>query len=83
MSNLTLAVDDDLLRRAREYAQRHGTSVNALVRHLLAQVTAPPEDNWFDALTALADEDGGVGSGKRRWTRMELHERPRPKGSKP
>ena len=36
MGNLTLAIDEDLLRRARVRAADQGTSVNAVVRALLA-----------------------------------------------
>jgi len=35
MSNLTLTIDDDVLRRARIRALEQGTSVNALVREYL------------------------------------------------
>ena len=35
MANLTLAIDDDLLRRARVRAAEQGTSVNAVVRELI------------------------------------------------
>tara|TARA_B100000686_G_C16764886_1_gene961127 strand:- start:424 stop:645 length:222 start_codon:yes stop_codon:yes gene_type:complete len=35
MGNLTLAIDDDLLRKARVRAAEQGTSVNAVVRTLL------------------------------------------------
>ncbi|MBC8363836.1 MAG: hypothetical protein H8E59_02410 [Actinobacteria bacterium] len=40
MSNLTLALDDDLLRRARVRAAEQGTSVNAVVRDLLIAYAA-------------------------------------------
>lgn len=40
MSNLTLAIDEDLLRRARVRATEQGTSVNAVVRDLLAGYAA-------------------------------------------
>ena len=40
MANLTLAVDDDLLHRARVRAAGEGTSVNAVVRDLLAAYSA-------------------------------------------
>ena len=36
MTNLTLAVDHDLLHRARVRAAEEGTSVNAVVRDLLS-----------------------------------------------
>ena len=40
MANLTLAVDDDLLRRARVRAAEQGTSVNAVVRDVLPAYAA-------------------------------------------
>jgi Family of unknown function (DUF6364) len=42
MSNLTLAIDDQLLKRARSYAQSRGTTLNALVRSLLEREVRPP-----------------------------------------
>lgn len=38
MANLTLSVEDDLLKQARIYAIHHDTSVNAMVREFLASV---------------------------------------------
>jgi plasmid stability protein len=35
MANLTLAIDEDLLRRARVRAAEQGTSVNSVVRQLI------------------------------------------------
>ena len=40
MANLTLAIDEDLLRRARVRAADQGTSVNAVVRDLLSGYAA-------------------------------------------
>ena len=40
MGNLTLAIDEDLLRRARVRAADQGTSVNAVVREVLAGYAA-------------------------------------------
>ena len=40
MANLTLAIDEDLLRRARVRAADQDTSVNAVVRELLAGYAA-------------------------------------------
>ena len=37
MANLTLAIDDALLQRAREAALRENTTVNALVREFLGR----------------------------------------------
>ena len=40
MGNLTLAIDEDILRRARVRAVDQDTSVNAVVRELLAGYAA-------------------------------------------
>ena len=40
MGNLTLAIDEDLLRRARVRAADQGTAVNAVVRERLAGYAA-------------------------------------------
>ena len=74
MSNVTLAIDDDLLAAARRYAQDHGTTLNALVRKVLEQTVQPRVDSWFDDFERVADESRGNSRG-RRWSREELHER--------
>jgi uncharacterized protein (DUF4415 family) len=35
MKNITLALDDETLEAGRAYAERHQTTLNALVRELL------------------------------------------------
>ena len=37
MKNITLSLDDALLEAGRQYAQRHQTTLNALVRDLLVR----------------------------------------------
>ena len=37
MKNITLAIDEEVLRAARIYAAEHDTTVNALVREYLGQ----------------------------------------------
>ena len=41
MKNITLAIDEKLLKEVRKYAAEHDTSVNAIVRAKLAEVVAP------------------------------------------
>ena len=38
MKNITLAIEEDVLRGARVYAAEHDTTVNALVRDFLARL---------------------------------------------
>jgi len=40
MAKLTLSVDEDVVRRAKEHAARHGTSVSKLVEDYLSLLTA-------------------------------------------
>jgi hypothetical protein len=43
--NITLAIDEEILDKARIYAAKRETTVNGLVRQYLAQVAS--EDDWL------------------------------------
>lgn len=81
MANLTITIDDQLLKRARLRALERGTSVNALLRDFL-EAFSHPED-LVEARAAFAGlargASVGSGAGGRRWSRGELHERQRGK----
>ncbi len=76
MANLTLAVDDQLLRRARLRALEQGTSVNALLRDYL-EVFAGLGKARRQAVSELLDMSSRAESrrGDSRWTRDQLHDR--------
>ncbi|MCP4664068.1 MAG: hypothetical protein GY856_52460 [bacterium] len=76
MANLTIAVDDELLKRARIRALEQGSSVNALLREFLTAFADPSatRKRAIRSLQSLADR-AESGSGGRSWTRDELHER--------
>jgi hypothetical protein len=76
MTNLTITVDDEVLKRARLRALQENTSVNALLRDTLetyAGVRVERESAVADLLH-LARE-ARAGSGGRRWIREEVYER--------
>jgi hypothetical protein len=84
VANLTITVDDAVLKRARMRALEQGTSVNAILAERLEAFAR--EGNIHAratlALIALAKESarrGGAARAKRRggrrWSREELHER--------
>jgi len=74
MVNLTLAVDDAVLRRARQRAIEEGTSVNAQVRTFLHRYAAA--GSGFDRFLQMTEGLGArSGPGGRTWTREDLHER--------
>ncbi len=73
--NLTLQLDEDVIRRAKVLAAKRGTSVSGLVaRELEDLVTqdARYEEAWHRAAEIMA---GSVPHGGRTWRRDELHER--------
>ena len=74
--NLTLSVDEQLVKKARRAADSMGKSLNQLIREYLEQLTAldrPAEE--VDELRRLTAEGGGR-SGGWRFNREELHDRP-------
>ena len=76
MANLTIAIEDNLLQRARLRATEQGRSINALLREYLEAFagSANRRDRAIDSFQKLADR-AATGSGSRRWSRDELHER--------
>ena len=65
MANLTLAVDDDLLRRARVRAAEEGTSVNAVVRELLTAYSAADRVDAARRRLVALSVSSAAGSGGR------------------
>ena len=78
MANLTIAIEDDVLKRARLHALEQGTSVNAVVREFLREYTgkASRQAEAGRRLIELAHKNATV-VGPIAWTREELYDRPR------
>jgi hypothetical protein len=76
MKNVTIAIDEALLREARKVAAERSTTLNALIREYLEQLTER-ESRARSArrrITELCRRSTAV-VGERTWTRDELHER--------
>lgn len=73
MPNITLSIDDELLRAGRQYAQEHGETLNGLVRKLLAQTVLNGDTHWLDECFALMDRAEGRSAG-RTWSREDLYD---------
>jgi len=72
--NLTISVDDDLLRRAREFARRRGTSLQAILReHLRSLVGDRHPEALAEELDGLLSSQGGR-SGSRKIHRGEAYQ---------
>jgi len=76
MTKLTIAMDERVLERAQSRASQQGTSLDALVRSYVESF-ASGEEGREQAVKNLLDLSRKTegGSGGRRWTRNELHER--------
>jgi len=77
MANLTITVDEVLLKRARIKALEDGTSVNALLREYLeGYIGAQRTQRALADFAELADQsEAGSGPGGRTWSRDDLHDR--------
>lgn len=78
MANLTVTVDERVLRRARIRALEQGTSVNAVVGEYLERYAGEsPTAAALEAFLELtADLEAGSGPGGRTWRREDLYDRP-------
>jgi hypothetical protein len=77
MANVTLTVDEDLLKQARIRALEQDTSVNALVRGYLEEYVGrgPRREGMAGFLALTESAHAGSGPGGRSWTREQLYER--------
>jgi plasmid stability protein len=84
VANLTITVDDEVLKRARVRAVELGTSVNAILAEHLKSFAGRDDARARATASLLAlakqnHEQGGAprakARGRRRWSREDLHER--------
>ena len=76
MRNITLAIEDDVLERARIVAAKKRTTVNAAVRSYL-EAFAAEEDRAADSqrrLTHLMDNPSGSLGKDFKWDREALYD---------
>ena len=73
MPNITISLDDLLLKTGRQYAAKHGTSVNALIRNLLEKAVKSDSTDWVDECFALMDR-ANVQSKGGQWKREDLYD---------
>lgn len=73
--NVTVQLDEEVIRRAKVLAAKRGTSVSGLVAAELSRLVAEDEryeEAWRRARKAMGD---ATGRGGRGWDREELHNR--------
>lgn len=77
MPNITLSVDEDVVKKVRKIAVDKNTTLTAMVRDFLTSVAARSDQDKQDAVRKLqrSFEELSRDMGHRRWSREELHER--------
>lgn len=76
MANLTLSVDESLVRRARIRALEQGTSVNAVLRGMLEAYAGAQNEQAVAAADLVALSNASTSRrGGQSWVRDDLHER--------
>jgi metal-responsive CopG/Arc/MetJ family transcriptional regulator len=76
MKNVTIALDDSLLREARRIAADRSTSLNAMIREFLEELSQR-ESRAVKARRRIVElcRESQARVGPRTWSRDELHER--------
>jgi hypothetical protein len=79
LRNVTITLDEDILRAVRHRAVDRGLSLSKYVAEVLQRESCRPSEERAAArasfLRLLKEGVGGEWDGKVTWTRDELHER--------
>ena len=74
MKNVTLSMPDDLLSKSREYAEKHGTTLNDMIRDYLKKTVKSDQSDFIKRLELLQQQVQIKTKGER-FDRDELYER--------
>ena len=79
MTNITLAIEEDVLKKERKLAVERNTSLTALVRETLRQLAAREDQRAEECIAELKAcfEDASGEVGTKTWSREDLYERPK------
>jgi hypothetical protein len=77
MPNITLSVDDDIVKRVRKIAIDKNTTLTAMIREFLTSVAARDAQVKKEAISKLRQSFKTISRdmGQRKWSREDLHER--------
>jgi len=75
--NLTFSADEDLIAKARAYAQARNVTLNQLIREFMERITGRIEGpRAADEFAALASGRPGRSEEGFQFRRSEVHQRP-------
>ena len=75
--NITMAIEETLLKKARKIAVDKDTTVTGLIRTYLTHLVEQEEKSKHEIIRELSDllNHSRAEMGEKTWTREELHER--------
>jgi hypothetical protein len=74
--NITLSADKELIKKSREYARAHHTSLNQLIRDYLRRVTgANDAEKAADEFLSLANSMAGHSDSGFKFSRDAIYDR--------
>jgi len=74
MKNITLSIPEDLVKQGREYAAKHGTTLNALIRKLLKSTVQPVHQTKANQILREMEKLKSP-QDSISWNREDLYER--------
>ena len=77
MPNVTLAIEDDILKKVRKLAVERNTTLTAMVRSTLRELAAREDQKTEEVIGQLREsfDTAGVRVGPPTWSREDLHGR--------
>jgi hypothetical protein len=73
MKNLTISLDEKLLKEGREYSRKHNISLNRLLRNTLVKTFSPKTSQWLDEAFMTMDKTKASLKGKK-WKREDIYD---------
>jgi hypothetical protein len=73
MPNVTISLNENLLKLGKKYVEKHNTSLNALIRKLLEETVKYQSTDWLDECFNLMDKAKSNSQG-RKWKREDLYD---------
>lgn len=72
MKNITLALDEKIIRKGRKYATKHNLTLNSLVRKLLEKTVETDSSDWLEECFNKMDKVY-LPKGIEKWNRKDLY----------
>jgi len=72
VKNITLALDEKIIRKGRKYAAKHNLTLNSLVRKLLEKTVESDSSDWLEEAFRKMDKVE-LPAGIPKWKREDVY----------